>query len=68
MLALGCAYLGVLFSRLAVAVPTAETMDQLGEAAAGKWGKRAVYAVFYTSVLADPVALHITCLLALQQV
>ncbi len=68
LLSLGYGYLGVLFSRLAVAVPTAETMDQLGEAAGGKWGKRAVYAVFYTSVVADPVALHITCLLALQQV
>lgn len=45
MFGLGCGYLGVLFSKLAVAVPNAVTMDDIGGAAMGKTGKRLVYAV-----------------------
>lgn len=44
---LGCGYLGVLFTKLAVAQPTATTMDELGSAALGKMGKRLVFGAFY---------------------
>lgn len=64
---LGCGYLGVLFSKLAVALPGAATMDEIGAAALGTTGRRLVYAVVYTTILVDPIALHITCMLALQQ-
>ncbi len=64
---LGCGYLGVLFSKLSVALPGAATMDEIGAAALGTTGRRLVYAVVYTTILVDPIALHITCMLALQQ-
>lgn len=64
---LGCGYLGVLFSKLAVALPSAATMDEIGAAALGKTGRHLVYGVVYTTILVDPIALHITCMLALQQ-
>lgn len=51
LFSLGCGYLGVLFSRLATALPNATTMDEIGEGALGKWGKRSVFLVFYTSVV-----------------
>lgn len=99
---LGCGYLGVLFSKLAVALPNATTMDDIGGAALGqnqcaplnadsvgvncpvtnrkptavflpiclqeKPGRRLVWAVVYTTILVDPIALHITCMFAIQQV
>ncbi|KAL4457813.1 hypothetical protein ABPG75_012678 [Micractinium tetrahymenae] len=55
---LGCGYLGVLFSKLAVALPNAATMDEIGSAALGKTGKRLVFAVVYTTICVDPIALH----------
>lgn len=64
---LGCGYLGVLFSKLAVALPNASTMDEIGAAALGKTGRRLVFALVYTTIIVEPVALHITCMLALQQ-
>lgn len=67
-LGLGCGYLGVLFSKLGVAQAAANTMDEIGSAALGRTGKQLVFACFYTTVVVDPIALHITCMLALQQV
>lgn len=39
LFSLGCGYLGVLFSKLAVALPQAETMEDLGAAAMGRVGE-----------------------------
>ncbi|PSC72118.1 tobamovirus multiplication 1-like [Micractinium conductrix] len=68
--ACGCAYLGVLFSRLAVACPTAITFDDIGHAALpkGNLGRRLCYGLVYTTIVADPIALHITCVFALRMV
>lgn len=66
--ALGCGYLGILFSKLAVAVPSAQSMDEIGAAAMGKTGKRLVYALAGSAIVVDPIALHIVSMLAVQQI
>ncbi len=47
---LGCGYLGVLFSKLGVAVPSAQAFDEIGAAALGKTGTRLVYSLVYTTI------------------
>ena len=46
---LGCGYLGLLFSKLACALPNATTFDDIGQAALGKLGKRLVFGLVYTT-------------------
>ena len=46
----GCGYLGVLFSKLGVAVPSAQAFDEIGAAALGKTGTRLVYSLVYTTI------------------
>jgi hypothetical protein len=50
LFSIGCGYLGVLFSKLGVAVPNAQAFDEIGHAAMGKLGTRLVYALVYTTI------------------
>lgn len=55
-LSAGCGYLGVLFSRLAVALPNATTFDDIGTAAMGATGRRLVFAIVCEWVPPSPHA------------
>ena len=50
LFSVGCGYLGVLFAKLGVAVPTATAFDEIGSAALGKLGRGLVYSLVYTTI------------------
>lgn len=60
LLSVGGWYAGLLYTRLALAVPTAKMFDQVGERACGKVGKYLVYGSIYLTILAEPVIFHLT--------
>lgn len=65
--AAGMVYSGVLFSRLAKALPASRAFDDIGSAAFGATGRRLVYATVYLTILFEPVIFHLTCMESLQQ-
>lgn len=65
--ALGMVYSGVLFGRLAKALPSSRAFDDIGAAAYGATGRRLVYATIYLTILLEPVIFHLTCMESLQQ-
>lgn len=65
--ALGSVYSGVLFARLAKALPSSQNFDDLGYAAYGTTGRRLVYATVYLTILFEPVIFHLICMESLQQ-
>ena len=65
--AAGMVYSGVMFGRLAKALPSSQAFDDIGSAAYGANGRRLVYATVYLTILFEPVIFHLTCMESLQQ-
>lgn len=60
-LALSTMYSGAIFSRLFAYCPGAVIFGDVGYFAAGRWGRRVVYGVFYTLNASRGVILHLAC-------
>ncbi len=64
----GLIFSGLLFTRLGMLVPRAQTFADFGDAAMGRRGRRLVYFCVYTCIALEPVILQLICTENLRQI